>query len=374
MSNTVHIVCLDAPSPPDYGGVFDLYYKIPALAATGKNIILHYFDYKKNRGAGGLEKFCSEIHSYKRSSILGSLLRGNPYIVSSRTNKKLIRRLNEDVYPIIIEGIHCSGIIPYLNKNKKIVLRLHNDEAEYYRYLAKAEKNFLKRIYFRREASLLSKYQNTLPKDIECIAVSETDVERFKTLCHFTRISFLPCFLPWQNVTSKTGKGNYCLYHGNLTVSENIGAVQWLIDNVFSGINYSCIIAGKNAKKFAKRIGSLKNIKLVESPSDDELLQLITNAHIHILPSLNNTGVKIKLLHVLFEGRFCITNENGINGSGLHNGISVSNNKEETISLIHQLMQAEFTRDDIETRKHLLHLYNNEINAQKVNELLKHYQ
>ncbi len=34
----------------------------------------------------------------------------------------------------------------------------------------------------------------------------------------------------------KPGKGNYILYHGNLSVSENYNAALWLIENVFSKI------------------------------------------------------------------------------------------------------------------------------------------
>ena len=46
----LHIICLDAPSPPNYGGAIDMYYKIRALALAGTRIILHYFAYREGRG------------------------------------------------------------------------------------------------------------------------------------------------------------------------------------------------------------------------------------------------------------------------------------------------------------------------------------
>ena len=51
MNEPIHIVCLDAPAPPDYGGAIDMYYTIIALAKTGRKPILHYFEYgeKKER-------------------------------------------------------------------------------------------------------------------------------------------------------------------------------------------------------------------------------------------------------------------------------------------------------------------------------------
>jgi hypothetical protein len=39
----LHIVCHDVPYPPDYGGVFDLYYTIRNLHEQGIKIHLHCF-------------------------------------------------------------------------------------------------------------------------------------------------------------------------------------------------------------------------------------------------------------------------------------------------------------------------------------------
>ena len=92
MSEYIHIVCLDAPSPPDYGGAIDMYYKITSLAALGKKIILHYFDYNQKRSADLLKEYCVEIHSYHRKSFVGSFSFSSPYIVNSRVNQPLIER------------------------------------------------------------------------------------------------------------------------------------------------------------------------------------------------------------------------------------------------------------------------------------------
>jgi hypothetical protein len=68
-------------------------------------------------------------------------------------------------HPVVLEGVHCAGIIPYLKKeDRNIVVRLQNDEAVYYRRLAETESNFFKSSYYRRESRLLKKYQHTLPK------------------------------------------------------------------------------------------------------------------------------------------------------------------------------------------------------------------
>jgi hypothetical protein len=369
LNKTVHIVCLDAPSPPDYGGVFDLYYKIPALHKLGIKIILHYFDYKEGRSANGLEKYCEGIYNYKRSSFTGSLLSNQPYIVHSRINDALIERLKEDNHPVIIEGIHCSGIISYLDKNRKIILRLHNDEAAYYRHLAKWEPNVLRRLYLQREAKLLEQYQKQLPGHITVACVSDLDKQNFKQRYGLANIHFLPCFIPWQEIKSEEGKGDYCLYHGNLEVSENIEAAKWLIEIIFKDINIPLIIAGKGAAAMVMQYEE-SNIRFVDSPGDATLNELIVNAHIHVLPSFNMTGVKLKLLHALFEGRFCFTNNAGVMGSGLDHYVNSFGANSAWTAAIVGAMNTTFSHELKKERQQICSVYNNEVNAQKLSELL----
>jgi hypothetical protein len=369
-SEYIHIVCLDAPSPPDYGGAIDMFYKITSFHSIGKKIILHYFDYKENRGATGLESFCEEINVYKRTVFLKSLLTLKPYIVSSRIEPDLIHRLNRDNHPVLLEGIHCSGIIPHLNPSKKIIVRVHNNEAEYYQALYNTESNLLKKLYFIYESVLLKNYQEKLSDQPTYAFISTADEEVFREKYKYLNQIFLPCFIPWQTIRSKPGTGNYCLYHGNISVSENYEAALWLIENVFSKADQPLIVAGKNANALQDTWSNNDKVKLINNPSDAELTGLIQDAHIHVLPSMNFTGVKIKLLHALFEGRFCISNYDGIAGSAADDFIMRAESPEEWIKIINEKMSMEFTPEMVEEKKKLLSIYNNWQNIEKLNALL----
>ena len=349
--------------------MFDLYYKIPALHKLGLKIILHYFDYKEGRNANGLEQYCESVFKYKRSSFPRSILSGQPYIVQSRINNVLVKRLSEDSHPVIVEGIHCSGIIPHLDKNRRIILRLHNDEAAYYSHLAKWERRTLRKVYLQREARLLEQYQKQLSKDLTVVCVSESDKVNFQTSYGFSDVHFIPCFIPWQEIRSKEGRGDYCLYHGNLEVSENIEAAKWLIESVFKKPGVPLIIAGKGAASLAGRHAAA-NISFVDHPGDVQLNDLIANAQIHVLPSFNRTGVKLKLLHALFEGRFCFTNQDGVMGSGLANYVSGLETNTAWIAAIAGAMNTPFSYEWKKERQEILTMYNNEINARKLSALL----
>ncbi len=82
--------------------------------------------------------------------------------------------LLKDDYPVLLEGIHCTYFL-YSGelKNKKVFVRLHNVEYEYYEELAKTTKNILKKLYFFHESNLLKKYEKQIAGKAMFIAVSE---------------------------------------------------------------------------------------------------------------------------------------------------------------------------------------------------------
>jgi hypothetical protein len=372
LNEFLHIVCLDAPAPPNYGGAIDMFYKIKTLSESGRKVILHYYDYRKKRGVEALRSYCHSIYRYKRKSFLQSLSHSLPYIVSSRINSQLIHRLNRDEHPVLLEGFHCSGIIPYINnKHRSIVIRVHNNEADYYHNLAKAEKSFFKKIFSKRESRMLQAWQIAMDKNITLACLSERDVAKLATVYGFRSVHFVPCFIPWQKVSGKSGLGTYCLYHGNMGVSENENAARWLADHVFAHLDIPFIVAGSGmSNKLKSTIACYKNMSVIEDPSEPQLRALVENAHVHVLPSFNNTGVKLKLLHALLKGRFCLTNEAGIDGSKTADVVLVARNAHEYRNVIMGLMSTRFTPADTEARNQVLSLYSNEGNAQKLNALL----
>ena len=184
--------------------------------------------------------------------------------------------------------------------------------------------------------------------------------------------SLIPVFLPYDAVNISAGKGSYCLYHGNLSINENEIAALWLMEKVFNSIKIPLIIAGKNpSKKLKSEAKKYKFVSIVESPTEENMQLLIQNAQINVLPSFNKTGVKLKLLNALHNGRHCIVNNAGTEGSGLNElcviAESANNFKEQMVLLFNQ----PFTQKEMQNRSTALkHLYNNEKNARIISEML----
>ncbi|MGZ8554052.1 MAG: glycosyltransferase family 4 protein, partial [Chitinophagaceae bacterium] len=109
MEKRLHIVCLDVPWPADYGGAIDMMNRIKTLHKQGILIHLHYFSYNDRGIPNELNQFCDTINVYEREKISKGFSFTIPHIVASRINDQLISRLQEDNYPILLEGIHTTG-------------------------------------------------------------------------------------------------------------------------------------------------------------------------------------------------------------------------------------------------------------------------
>jgi hypothetical protein len=371
VNRQLHIVCLDVPWPADYGGAIDMMNRIIFLNKAGIRIHLHYFSYNERGTPNELNQFCESIHVYQRENIKRGFSFKTPYIISSRINKELIERLNKDTHPVLLEGIHCAGILPQLDRtNRKVVVRMHNEESTYYKELGRVERSLLKKIYYYNESRLLKKYSHHLPDDCIYACISQNDIDVLKKDYHLSKVEFLSTFPAWQEVNSQEGQGTFCLYHGNLSVPENEKAAIWLICEVFTKARLPFVIAGKKPSKRLQKIASLcQHTCLVANPSEEEMKDLSQKAHIHVLPCFNKntTGIRLKLLHALFEGRHCVVNEPIVAGTGLEDACHIGSTANAFASIIMQLYRQPFTREEIVLRRQLLgETYNNEINTRRL--------
>jgi len=370
LNYNLNIITLDIPYPPDYGGMIDTYYRIQSLYDLGIRVHLHCFEYGRPHSRE-LESICETIRYYPRKTGFLSHFSIKPYIVSSRKSMTLLKNLTREDFPILFDGLHTTYYInhPSLSDRRRFV-RVHNIEHRYYENLAKHESDLTKKLFFKVEALRLKRYEKVLDR-INCLfPISNSDQKYFSEKYHNSKL--ITPFHPFKNVECMTGFGDYLLYHGDLSVSENAFAVNFLIDNLFSKVPFKCIIAGKNPSKqlLAKAYGH-SNINIVSNPEKNDMTQLIRNAHINILPAIEISGYKIKLLYALFEGRHCIVNSKMIFENKLASLCHVSDSDDETIRLIHQLMQEEFSENMIQERMKLLPgNYSNQINSKKLIDLI----
>ncbi len=371
-TSPIHLISFDIPDPPDYGGIIDVYYKVKALCEVGVKVHLHCFEYGRSKSTY-LETICESVQYYPRKKWWRSLPLKRPHIVSSRYADQLVKNLLRDTAPILFEGLHTCAILahPALKHRNKLV-RTHNIEHEYYWYLHVSEKSRWKQYYFLREAALLERFEKQLQFANHILPISPNDTDSIRQRFPTQHIHYIPAFHSNQTVMAPLGKGSYLLYHGNLSVNENIGVALYLLKFVFPAIKIPCFIAGKNpSTEILEEAEKYSHIGIIPNPSDVEMEKLIEEAHIHLLPTFQATGIKLKLLHALYKGRFCIVNFEMIQQTGLESLCHRADTPDEMIQQINSLLQEAFTAELKQHRTSLLHsIFDNKANAQKIVKLL----
>ena len=368
MTKFLHIVCLDAPCPADNGAAIDMLNRIKAFHKKGIKIHLHYFRFSDKCHSLELGKYCETVQSYQKKEPLDCLSFNTPSFVNARCNSNLIENINNDNHPVLLEGLHTTGIIHEINNNsRKIAVRMHNEEAGYYRELARGTINPAKKTYYLAESLLTKKYTSTLPDNCMYACVSNDDKKHFEDQ-GFDDVKVIPVFTGWQTVDCPTGVGSLCLFHGNLEIPKTEKAALWLLSNVFNKVRIPFVIAGKNPSKSVQKAADLcQNTCLVSNPCESEMEDLIQKAHINILPCFNknNSGVSIKLLHALYKGRHCVTTPAMVEGTGLADACHVGANSAALASIISQLYYLPFEEEEIKLRKKLLEqTFNNDRNIE----------
>ena len=359
----LHVISFDVPYPANYGGVIDVFYRIKALSEAGVKVHLHCFEY--GRGHAEVLDRCHEVKYYKRDTSFWKQLSRDPYVVTSRRSEALIKDLLKDDYPILCEGLHTTAILNDSRlEGRKVFVRAHNVEHDYYRLLADSEPTFWKRWFYRMEARKLRRYEPILKKAAGIFAITQQDADYFNQ--HYGKAVLVPGFSALSRVCSETGRGDYVLYHGNLSVAENKKAAQWLVENVFSELDVPCVVAGLNPPDSLRKLCSrYPHVRLKANLHDAEMMDLIRNAQVNVMVTDQPTGLKLKLMNALYNGRFCLVNDDMVRGTSLDQLCVLAEEPEQFISQIRRLMKEDFTEDDINERDEALkELYQNEKNAQ----------
>lgn len=374
MSLSLNIISFDIPYPANYGGVIDVFYKLKHLHAKGVKIHLHCFEYGRAH-AKELEQLCEKVYYYPRKTGLLNNLSSLPYTVKSRISPGLEQNLLKNDYPILFEVLHTCYLLDSPKfKNRFKIYRHSNIEHDYYNHLAQSEKNFLKRFYLRMEARKLQHFENVLKYADLILAVSQSDLMYFKKQFPKVKSEYLPSFHPHNTITIKEGRGDYILYHGNLSISENYRAAEWLVEQVFSRITFNVKIAGLNPPEFLTALCSkYSHIELIASPTEEKMRALIENAQVHALYTEQATGLKLKLLGVLHSGRFIFCNSKMLEGTDIKSSesLAVCNTSDDFLKAIGLCYEQAFTPHLIEERRQQLSHFSNKKNAEKLISLIK---
>lgn len=366
-SQYLNIICFDVPFPADYGGAMEEFYKLKSLHELGVKIQLHCFVYGDRKPQKELEKYCENVYYYERKKSIIDVFSNIPFIIKTRANNNLLQNLLSNDYPILFDGTHSIFYLnhPELAKRKKIV-RLHNIEWIYYSILSGSSYTLKEKIFYLLEYKKLRKYDKMLENADSLSCLSQTDFEYYAEKFPDKKVTLEYVFHENTILNCKPGKGDYLLYHGNLSVLDNYKVVIDLLNNELQNCKYKIIITGKNpTETLIDFVKTKPNIQLISNPTNEELDALIRNAQICLAIANNPSGIKLKLINSMYRGRFIFSNEAAFVGSGLDDCVINMNSFSD--ELLDKYMQKEFTQDEIDKRTIVLdENYDNAKNAKRL--------
>lgn len=232
---------------------------------------------------------------------------------------------------------------------------MYDDECKKCEQASKIAEPFIKKIRLARQSRRLKELEKSLPAGVFYIFSLPENAGSFNKNNSGKNTFHLPLFYPFKEVTSRTGLGNFCLYHGDLSDACNEKAANWLLTKVFNDINVPLVIAGRKPGKKIRRMAHLfSHSCYIADPSTGEMDDLIGKAHIHVLPSFNYKRPELKLVHALHAGRHCVVNETAVTGTGLEGACYIASNANAFKSTILQLIHRPFEEEEIELRKIIL--------------------
>ncbi|MEI6124885.1 MAG: glycosyltransferase family 1 protein [Bacteroidota bacterium] len=349
----VHIIAFDIPVPINYGGAIDIFYKLKYLKKAGVKIFLYCFEYDR-KPSELLNELCEKVYYFKRDISKTKLFNRKPYIVITRYANDLLSLLLNDDYPILFEGLHTTCFIndKRIRERRKIV-RTHNIEHDYYTNLARVEKDLFKRYYFLNEAGKLARYEKVLDYAQGIAAISKNDTDYFQK--KYKNAQTVSAFHSNETVTCRPGKGTFALYHGSLDVGENNEAALFLVKQVFKNSKIPLVIAGnKPSKELKNAVAGKHHIELKTGINSEGIYELISEAHVNILPTFQATGIKLKLLAALFRGRFCLVNSMMVENTGLESICICRDSAEEMKAELKLLFKKDFDMQETHKRNEIL--------------------
>lgn len=347
----LHIISFDNPYPANYGGVIDVFYKVKALHDLGYAIYLHCFYWDRGEVAPELKAITEEVYLYRKDRRFSFLFSKYPFGVVSRYHTALETNIKAVEAPLLFEGLQSTLFLRMVKGTYTSFLRLHNIESNFYSGMYASETNWFKKVLYFFEKNKYQQY--------------EQDLHHFKqvfTLSHFEKqllaqltpaVSYVPVFHGNEKVAPLTGKGEYCLYHGDLRLPDNKKVAAFLIQIFKKLPNHTLVIASSAGKTFVeKQMKGMNNIQFEWIKEESQLNTLLAKAHINVLWSFQKSGTKLKVINALFKSRFCLINDNMVDDEALLQLCVLATTETAVITQIERLFSVEYTQ--YETRAAVL--------------------
>ncbi|OCB69506.1 hypothetical protein B0A79_16760 [Flavobacterium piscis] len=313
------------PYPAYFGGAYDVLERIKGLKYLGHDVDLICTCKEKpdDKNVLFMKQFINELIIVPRKNKLGYIFYSEPLQAVSRKLLKKITLQREYDYAIL-ESESVGKILENNSlKAKNIIIRVHNNEANYFNELSKSTKNFKNKIYYYLESLKFKSYSRNIFKQSDRLwFISNKEINNTKDLNLSNKSIHLPASVNSKFVKQELSTKNV-LYVGALFVPNNMEAIIWYLKNVHSLLvdehNYKLTIVGSTgefeSETYQKILAGYSNVEIYLNQKD--LSNHYSNATVFINPMLHGAGVKLKSINAIQNGLVLVSSKTGAEGIGL---------------------------------------------------------
>lgn len=260
-----------------------------------------------------------------------NLARNKSYHLSRFASEAFVEKLEQILKldrfdAIILESIFMREAIPVIRKVSKapVILRAHNVENVIWHGLASSSKNPFKKWYLKRLAVQLEREEKRILSEVDGIlAISEEDARTLESLAPQVPLWVSPTGFRLDNLQWNPEPDPMLVAHiGAMDWQPNVEGVLWFLNEIWPQV--SAVIPEARVKLAGKNMPAslLKYNQANVSVRGfvEDAREFLEEAGIVVIPLLNGSGMRIKLLESMSLGKAIVSTSIGCEGIPAENG------------------------------------------------------
>jgi glycosyltransferase involved in cell wall biosynthesis len=250
--------------------------------------------------------------------------------------------------------LESEYVVPVLENGrlrvKARILRLVNDEPQYYRELGRSAGTLMERCFYWSEALKFDWFSPRVKLKCDLLWFI-SDFERTRHLQRRPEDSLKAVFMPpdpgVKTMSPYSGGGSEVLFIGSLTFPPNLQGLEWYVEHIHPRLSdvagYSLTVAGRTDEatlpRLHRALQQYSNISLCADP--EELHDLYNRSAVFVNPVLRGAGIKLKTIHALRAGVPVVSTSIGMEGTGLIDGthLFVADSASEFVSRVEEILR-----------------------------------
>jgi glycosyltransferase involved in cell wall biosynthesis len=358
-------VCHKPPYPPLDGGSLAMLNLARSLRRLGHDVTVltmctpkHQISVKENQEFSKLMKVHTMFVDTKVrfSAILRNLLfSSKPYIAtrffSHEFSQLIIEILTMESFDVIqLEGLYLMHYIHTIRKYSRalVVLRAHNVEHAIWQRLAITEKNPVRKWYFSNLAARIRRYESESVNRYDLLLpITGFDLDNYNKMGNKQPALVCPAGIDAEaaGMLPKSVHTTFLslFFLGSLDWIPNREGLLWFVNRVFPALlrrnpELRLHIAGRNAP--AKFIKHLRKPGVIFHGQISNAREFMLAYGIMVAPCFSGSGMRVKIIEAMANGKPVITTPIGAEGLAVSNGknIIIASRADEFIQQIEKLL------------------------------------